>query len=409
MKTEQIELQKSIAFPWILSSLVWFLLVVGLGGLLRIFFAFKISLFVNFEYTKHAHSHTAFWGWAGPALFGFLLGFGMDESKRKPIYEEILFWSVQILTALAFPSFFFKGYSALSIVFSSFFVLTWFGFVVYYFRTRNTSFLDGLLVGKIFQMGLVFLVLSTVPTFFLPISIFLGWGKETIKTLSIHFFLETYGEGWLYLFSLGILLFLSEFRGKVVSLKEHLFLGVIFFSILLCSFRSTLDLLPTMFQNWILISSFVWGLIQIAFSFHFLNRKLEIELKFLWLFVLLKGVLDTILIIPGMDSYVKIKSFGILYLHLKLLGVTSFVLFLFINKFIIPEGRSKQLNSLGLLAGILFTFLALLLIALSEFSLPFSNLVVWNLGQGLAVIGAGIVLVFALVLMAGLVKQIGRT
>ncbi len=206
------ELQVEIFRPWILASFFWLTLIVLLGISMRVSFAMGIQLPTPFSFVKHAHSHTAFWGWAGPALFGFILSTCIDEKKRNPIWEKTLFFSNQILTLCAILSFILSGYSVASIIFSSLMVFVWLGFVVYYYHSQMqiTDSRNAHLF-RLIRISIWMLLLSTLPTFLIPLSIFTGIEKETLKTILIHFFLEMFSEGWLYGTSLVLFLYLQIF------------------------------------------------------------------------------------------------------------------------------------------------------------------------------------------------------
>jgi cbb3-type cytochrome oxidase subunit 1 len=76
--------QKEIFRPWILASFFWLILIVLLGVTMRISLVMGIQLPTSFSFARHAHSHTAFWGWAGPAMFGFILATCVDDINRNP-------------------------------------------------------------------------------------------------------------------------------------------------------------------------------------------------------------------------------------------------------------------------------------------------------------------------------------
>jgi len=131
MKEIDTDFRQDIALPWITFSLFWFILIICLGISMRLSYAFNIVLPTPIDFTRHAHSHTAFWAWAGPAFFGFILAFLIENTKRSKVFETILFWLIQINSLLALLSFILSGYSKLSIVFSSGMVFIWLSFSFY--------------------------------------------------------------------------------------------------------------------------------------------------------------------------------------------------------------------------------------------------------------------------------------
>ena len=127
----KINFNFEIARPWFALSFFWFIIIIFLGIVMRFSFAFNVVLPTPIEFTRHAHSHTAFWGWAGPGFFGFILAILIDETKRSRVYENILFWGIQLVSFCALLSFILSGYSKLSIVFSTLMVFFWLGFSFY--------------------------------------------------------------------------------------------------------------------------------------------------------------------------------------------------------------------------------------------------------------------------------------
>lgn len=383
-----------IARPWFALSFFWFFVIISLGIAMRFSFAFNVSLPTPLDFTRHAHSHTAFWAWAGPAFFGFILAYCIDEGKRSPILESILFWGIQLVSFLALLSFILSGYSKLSILFSTLMVFLWLGFSFYLWRFGK-KFEETHFLISIVRLAVLMLVISTIPTFLIPISVVTGFGGEMIKTISIHFFLDSYSEGWLYLMSFVFLVFLGNeksFLSLTKFSKVLLFLSIpLLFLVFL---RSNAPLFPKPFQVVIFLASFFWGLLQLIVIFLFVRKNQNYTFWFVSLLIIVKAILDIMAGLPMFIQFVQSKMFTLLYLHIKLLGVMSVIILNLVLKLYFPmKEKILHLNKMILLT-ITTTLIAMLCIAIS--SLPLNLIdgtiinprLLWQYGQALAFIAA---------------------
>jgi hypothetical protein len=272
-------------------------------------------------------------------------------------------------------------------------VLVWLGFVVYYFRsTKETSGSFNPYAAQMVRVSIWMLVLSTLPTFLIPMSILSGIERETIKTILIHFFLEMFSEGWLYGMSLAILIFLR--KGSLIeSIQFPKFRLVTKLSIpiiLFLSFRSTYLLFPNYLQWLILGSSFFWGVLQIFVGSVFLRKERSLAYVSIAILILGKGVLDALFVIPNFRELIVIKSITILYMHWKLLGVVSILIVVTAQKNILPKNRLISFLFYSFLVGMLFTLIAMVFIFIPDMRISgWNDSSFWKFGQTLAAI-AGI-------------------
>ncbi|NIT58200.1 MAG: hypothetical protein GWN00_18810 [Aliifodinibius sp.] len=165
---------------------------------------------------RHAHSHLMFFGWAVPLPFYIIMQKIVDKTDSgmegintmKYSIAAVLFFGL-----LAYPFFLFYGYRPvnigsaslpLSVIFSGFVMIGWYGFLIGYWKSRTTlkedeslPWIDGALV------------LLTVCS--------LGaWGVAVIQEVTpsshllmksmTHFFLAAFTEGWVVLVLSGVLI-----------------------------------------------------------------------------------------------------------------------------------------------------------------------------------------------------------
>lgn len=410
----KINFNFEIARPWFALSFFWFIIIIFLGIVMRFSFAFNVVLPTPIEFTRHAHSHTAFWGWAGPAFFGFILAILIDETKRSRVYENILFWGIQLVSFCALLSFILSGYSKLSIVFSTLMVFFWLGFSFYLLKFGKKIKHSSSLLVYIVRLAVLMLVVSTFPTFFIPISVLTGFGGEVVKSIAIHFFLDSYSEGWLYVMSFVLLLFLKKEEPNLELTKFSKILLLLSFPILiLVSLRSSVFLFPKSISVLIFTASLLWGILQIIVVSRLIHKELNYTFLFVSILILFKAILDIIVGLPFFTLFVQSKMFVLLYLHVKLLGIMSVSILIFVvNAYFSNDNRilySKRI----FLSGVAITLMAMLVIAMASIlpsfvgsSLGLELSWLWQSGQILAFCAALPVIISVLILFVFLIPQI---
>jgi hypothetical protein len=154
---------------WITLCLVNLCIVAFLGLILRSKILFSIP-FLNYRHVLSAHSHFAFGGWAGLCLMVLLIyNLLPPERSQKKIYQRIL-WGIEISSlgmAFLFPVY---GYKALSIFFSSSYIVVYFVFagvfikdILYqrankYVRLLSISAIAALIISSLGPLGLSYIL-----------------------------------------------------------------------------------------------------------------------------------------------------------------------------------------------------------------------------------------------------------
>jgi hypothetical protein len=148
---------------WLRLSFINLSLVALMGFLLRSKILFSIP-FLDYKNLLNAHSHLAFSGWVGLALFTFLLYDVLPHHlSQKKAYRTIL-WGVQLSSigmAFSFP---FLGYAGLSIGFSTLYILATYAFTWLFARDAQRAKILGP-VRWLSVASLLYLTLSSVGPF----------------------------------------------------------------------------------------------------------------------------------------------------------------------------------------------------------------------------------------------------
>jgi hypothetical protein len=323
---------------WATLSLLNFVIVSLAGVILRYKIAFSLP-WVNYEHLLNAHSHFAFAGWISMALFTafvYMLAENRASIKKGYLYQ---FYLAQIANFGMLLSFLFEGYGTLSISFSILSILFSYWFTWQYWKDLAKSNLPLLL--KYFAKGaLSFFVLSSVGSLLLGYIIANKIFDKNLYHNFVYLFLHFQYNGW---FTFGILtIFFQMLYSKKILFNEKK--GFLVFTLLAtaCVPAYCLSILWTNPPVWIYILAALAGLVQLAGAvlliqmIYSLRKRLSSEFAnpiktFLLLSLLAfstKFLLQSLSAIP----VIGVQAFGtrpviIGYLHLVLLGFTSFFLF----------------------------------------------------------------------------------
>lgn len=165
---------------------------------------------------RHAHSHLMFFGWAVPLPLYIIQqnvlratdGIPKGVSWMKYSIASILFFGF-----MAYPFFLFYGYRPvalgsftlpLSVIFSGFVMLGWYGFMIGYWKGRTAlqedkslPWIDG---------ALVLLAVCSLGAWGVAVIQELGPQSHLLMKSATHFFLASFTEGWVVLVLCGILI-----------------------------------------------------------------------------------------------------------------------------------------------------------------------------------------------------------
>lgn len=319
---------------------------------------------------RHAHSHLMFFGWAVPLplyiimqqVSGYAKGRMREEAWMKYSIVWILFFGL-----MAYPFFLFYGYRPvamgsaslpLSVIFSGFVMIGWYGFMVGYWKHRDILKDDERLPW--FDGALILLAICSLG----------AWGVAVIQELipqshllmksMTHFFLAAFTEGWVVLVLCAILISVFEIKHKNWWFPPKFALGAIAIGApLTFPYGISESLLTPMLLG---TARFGGGLAAVglllvmAVIFRSGNWKHPI---WIWPMTLLtlKGVMQLGASVVPSSFWLSDPGLRVLYLHILLLGGLTLVAFGWLNT------KTKSLKSYFYLLGgcILVTLITLLM------------------------------------------------
>jgi hypothetical protein len=352
----------SIFRRWAVLSLLNFVILALVGVLLR----YKIILPLPGVHQKnllHGHSHFAFSGWVGMALFTgitwviYRYNGGLDLKK----YNR-LFWLGQLSAFGMLLTFPFMGYKWPSISFSTLSVL--FSYLLAYRVWVDAG--KGSLPRPVmlwFRAAVVMLVLSTFGTFFLAWLMMQKGYSQELYIGSVYFFLHFQYNGWFLFAILGFFYcFLSYIPYQAGCYSRSQVFWLLVTASLPAYFLSALWMrLP----GWMYWTAVLAGMLQLAALYYFTLTLLRCVrgtraavspfVKWLWGFALLAFVLKILMqalsVIPSITHFAfGFRPIVIGYLHMVLLGLVSF----FIMGFFVQVKLIRLDTSLGRTGMILF-------------------------------------------------------
>jgi mono/diheme cytochrome c family protein len=313
---------------WTRWALGFFLVASILGLTMRAFHVVEIPM-LEYRNILHAHSHIALLGWGFMMLMGAMI-FALEDSVSYANKYGWLFIALLVAIVGMLLSFPIQGYGAVSISFSTLFILLSYIFVAklwYTLRQKNNS-----LGIRLIRWSLVSYLISTLGLWALgPITANLGRMHE-LYFMAIQWFLHFQLNGWFVLGVLGVCVLFVEKRGVSIVLyriPEALLLASVVLSYALVI--TWADPSPLFF--W--INSIAVGIQAIGYSI-LLQRTwkalcgLRLSSFALWLLRLAllslaaKALLQLLLVVPAVAviSY-TIRMYVVGFLHLVLLGGMS--------------------------------------------------------------------------------------
>ena len=314
---------------WVRWALGFFLTASILGLIMRAFHVVEIPV-LEYRHILHAHSHIALLGWGFMMLMGSMI-FSLEEagqvvSKYGKLFIGLLISLIGML--LSFPV---QGYGAVSISFSTLFVLISYVFIFKLWLTISQKELTPAL--RLIRWSLIGYLISTLGLWTLgPVSAIYGRMHE-LYLMTIQWFLHFQLNGWFVLGTVGLFIFFTEKRGI------QIFFSSIMEKILLASVLLTYALVitwaePTPVFFW--VNSLAVSLQALAYWVVFSKisqgfKALSIPpfaKKLIWIglaSLLAKAFLQLLLVLPevAVISY-TIRMYVIGFLHLVLLGAMTF-------------------------------------------------------------------------------------
>jgi hypothetical protein len=363
---------------WIKIIFINLLMAVLLGAFLRLL-PIQSSLYVNYRFFVHAHSHIAFLGWVYMLNF-YLISKLFISSKliEKNKYQlQLILTQVSVVGMLVF--FPIQGYAAISISFTTLQLLLsyWFFYRIYKDTDSNTK---RRISWKFISVGLIFMILSSFGPWALGPIMASGMSGSTWYPLAIYFYLHFQYNGFFSFIIFGLLVYYLEEKNLINNHKILKKSFVLFTASCIPIFALSAFFIhpPTVIYYVGFIGSFTQLIAMIYLIKSFSVKDIFNELKTFWIakLALLISFLSLVTKLILQLTYVFIditnsRNMIIGFLHLTLIGfVTLFMIsYLYLRQEIIIQKK----NLIGLLLTIL-GFLISETLLFTQGTLEFYNL-----------------------------------
>lgn len=362
---------------WCLLGIFNLVLVAAFGLLMRSAVIFPQTWF-NQKYILHAHSHFAFSGWISHMLMVLMAMLVLNKKAADclPKKYQLLIGANMLASYGMLFCFSWQGYGRYSIIFSTLTILLSYGFVGILLHAIARSTLS-LLVRKWFRAALLFLLVSSLGTFYLAYLQATHNVDGNKQLFAIYFFLHFQYNGWFFFSCMGLWQhWLASRQIEVAggSVLYHVFAWTCAPAYLLSLLWLDLPVelyvvlvLAVLAQNF---SWFYWlkGLLgQIKWGEDKAPSWLGGVLLCILSAVSLKVLLQGIALTPAFHELTySFRPIVVGYLHLVLLGIiTLFILVvLFLNKIVCARQWTKW-TMLVFICGIIVNELVLLVQGLS--------------------------------------------
>lgn len=319
---------------WTQIGIFNLLLVATMGILMRLKFLLPMP-FVNLKYLQHAHSHFAFAGWVTHMLMLCLVvvTYRLSGKDQLPQHQlRILLANLFCSFGMLF-SFFYQGYGAVSIVFSTLSILVSYCFAMALWKDMNRQQLD-MKIARWFRLALVFLVLSSFGTFYLAYIMSTSQVEVKKQLAAVYFYLHFQYNGWFFFALLGLACHVLKRYDINMKSTDLLYkvLGIVTIPLYLLSvlWWDTGKVVYALLVLLTVSQCAIWIYWMISLYKSNLNSRIKIPSymkAILWLVcwaVLLKVMLQTLSVIPSLSHFVYgFRPVIIGYLHLVLLLIVS--------------------------------------------------------------------------------------
>lgn len=176
-------------------AFAYFAIVVCLGIFMRSVQVADYPFVFNYRNIVHTHSHLALLGFVYVMLSAILTRTFIPFNTQLHKRYRWLFYITQFSVLGMLCSFPFQGYGAISISFSSVFIICTYFFAKFFIKYATSPFV---------KMGIFYLILSSLGIWFMPVTI-VKFGKfSEMYMCSIAFFLHFQYNGWMLSSLMGL-------------------------------------------------------------------------------------------------------------------------------------------------------------------------------------------------------------
>ena len=197
---------------WIASA--WaFVVAAGAGVLFRWGMVGGFGEVLTAAHIRHGHSHLMLMGWATPALMALMAARWPGQGGRRIDRSVCLVgWTAWVLAFLSFPAFLIWGYQSVPVgsadlpiaaILSGLAIFSWYGFAAVYFGAhRGVKRTPAM---RLWDLAVVALVVSSAGAWGVAGLMMAGVDSALWESVTVHFFVDLFGGGWLVLGALGVI------------------------------------------------------------------------------------------------------------------------------------------------------------------------------------------------------------
>ncbi len=303
-------------------AVVNFIVLTILGLVLRCVHICSVGT-INYQFLLHAHSHFAFAGW----MF-FAIALLIANLIHKNIITRAFRW-VMILALISaygmLVSFYLQGYKAVSICFSTLFIIVTYRFTYLVFKSKALK--NGLheLSFRLIKASLVFLCLSSIGPFALGPLMAMGFKNTPYYQDAIYVYLHFQMNGFMLLAVWG--LFASALPVGSLNRSAKNWLDLFIYSTVLLYFIFALWSKPGIFVQILAtagaaINLASWIALFLCFKSKFPSRSLLAKAAFTA--TSLKVLFQLLICYPSIGSWAfSNRDLIIGYIHLLTLGIIT--------------------------------------------------------------------------------------
>ncbi len=327
---------------WTIIGIFNLLLVASFGLLMRLKVLLPLS-FVDQKHIMHAHSHFAFSGWISHVLMLLMVIVLYGRSSRESLpgkYQLLLFGNLLVSYGML-VTFSYQGYGLYSICFSTLSILLSYIFAFIAWRDIRVSELS-LTVQRWFRSALLFLVLSSIGTFYLAYLQKTGSVDTRQQLTAVYFFLHFQYNGWFFFTCMGLASHWLVRQGIVMPIGKLVYrifswacipaymLSILWYNLPVWMYVLLVIVVILQLSAW---TMWVWGISREAGRIKPLLSSSLVKglLCAVALAASIKFLLQTFSVIPSLSVLAySFRPIVVGYLHLVLLGVITLFLLAFV-------------------------------------------------------------------------------
>ena len=197
---------------WVASA--WaFVIAAALGVLFRWGMVGNAPFGLEAPHVRHGHSHLMLMGWATPALMALMAArWPREGGQQVDTSVCIMGWAAWVFAAASIPFFLLYGYGSVPIggaelpmaaILSGFAIFAWYGFAAVYFGANRG--VERTPAMRLWDLAVGALVVSSLGAWAVAGLMIAGVDSVLWESVTVHFFVDLFGAGWLMVGTLGVL------------------------------------------------------------------------------------------------------------------------------------------------------------------------------------------------------------